>query len=234
MIDEDLELVELQPRHRRCVAVLGTLTQVGLLIICVSAVWSVQPEFSARKWAGFGALALGLLGAAAVTRGRAAFSTGGKLATGLAAMIVLGLCLQPQLADVGNLAERLPPWLVAMSPGLAMLGVLVAAAFGLTYLGTLNSYQRHRHYPPFAQGLRAALLLVAVLGVVTYLCLRRQYELDPTLLPLLLGNVVQYYLLGVVVVNVSGRIGVGCSPQVLFAVTLLLAAVRNFLAAQGA
>lgn len=231
---EDFEPVELQPRHRRRLILLAALTNLGLLLICVSAVWTLQPPtFGLRRWAGLGLFALTLLIVAAVTRGRSAFSTNGKLATGLAAIIVLGLSYDPQLANIGTLGENMPSWLLGLAPGLGTLGVVITTVFGLTYDATINNYQRHRHDAPFAWGLKAAALLVIVLGLVSYLCLHRLYELDSTVLGQLFGNAIQYYFLALVVVSLSGRIAVGSTMQVLLSLTILLAFARNLLAAQG-
>lgn len=231
---EDLEPVELAPRHRRRITTLAALSNVGLLLICVSAIWTVQPPtFGMRRWAGYALLAVILLLAAAFSRGRSAFTAAGKLGVTLAAVLVLSLAYDPQLANLGNLGEKLPEWLLATAPGLGMLGVLVVAVFGLTYMTTINEYVHHRHYTLFAWGLKSAAAMVIVLGLTTYLCLNRLYDVDPTMLALLVGNAVQYTLVSYVVVNLSGRIGVGSSMQVGLAATLLLALARNLLAAQG-
>ncbi|MEI6504147.1 MAG: hypothetical protein WCP21_24300, partial [Armatimonadota bacterium] len=79
----------------------------------------------------------------------------------------------------------------------------------------------------------SALILVIGLGLATYLCLHRMYELDPTVLSLLIGNALQYTLVAYVVVNLSGRLGVGSSFQILTSLTILLALARNILAAHG-
>jgi len=234
MDDQEIEPVELKPRHRKRIVALAALTNVGLLIICASAVWTIQPPtFAIRRWAGYALLAAILLLCAALTRGRSAFSSAGKLAVALAALIVLSLAYDPQLANVGALGEKLPAWLSATAPGLGMVGVLLTAIFGLTYLATINSYLRHRHYTLFGWGLKAALIMVVGLGLVTFLCLHRMYELDPTVLSLLIGNALQYTLVAYVVVNLSGRLGVGGSMQVYLSLTILLALARNILAAHG-
>lgn len=215
-------------------ATLATLANAGLLLICASAIWTVQPPtFGLRQWAGRAVLALVLLISAAISRGRSAFTTGGKLGTALAAIIVLGLAYDPQLANLASIGEKLPAWLSALSPGLGTLGVVIAAVFGLAYIATINATLRHRHDTPFSGALTASVILVIVLGLVTYLCLQRMYELDPTILALLIGNASQYYVIAVVVSQLSGRIGVGSSIQVMMSVTILLALARNVLAAHG-
>lgn len=231
---EDFEPVALEPRHRRRIAVLAALTHVGLLLICASAVWTVQPPtFGMRRWAGYALLAVLLLLSAAFTRGRAAFSNAGKLAVTLAAVIVFSLAYDPQFASIGSLGEKMPAWLAAVAPGLGTVGVLWATIFGLSYLATIDSYQQHRHYTLFAWGLKSALILIVGLGLATYLCLHRLYELDPTVLSLLIGNALQYTAVAYVVVNLSGRLAVGSSLQVYTALTILLALARNILAAHG-
>ena len=231
---EDLEPVELLPRHQRRITTLATLTNVGLVLVCLSAVWTIQPaDFPHRRWAAYGLLALILLISAAVTRGRVAFSPAGKLGATLAALIVLSLAYDPQLASLASLGDKLPAWLAAIAPGLGTLGVLVTAIFGLSYLSTINEYVHHRHYTLFAWGLKSAFLLIVLLGLATYLCLHRMYQLDPTIPPLLIGNALQYALVAYVVVNLSGRLGVGSSMQIYLSLTILLALARNILAAHG-
>ena len=127
----------------------------------------------------------------------------------------------------------MPPWLSAISPGLGTLGVVFAVLFGFGYLFTINGYLRHRHHTLFAWGLKSALILIIGLGLATYLCLHSLYELDPTVFSLLIGNALQYTLVGYVVVNLSGRLGVGSSMQIYLSLTVLLALARNILAAHG-
>ena len=232
---QDLPPAEFVAARRPRVLIRAALMHVGLLMICASAILTPQPStLTHRRWAAMGLLALVILLSAAVTRGRLAFQTAGKFLTALAAVSVLSLSYDPQLASIPAAAAVMPPWLAAIGPGLGTLGVVWAAVFGLSYLNTVDSYVRHRHLAPFVWGLNAALLVVAGLGIVSYLCLGRLYELDPTLLPLLLGNVIQYYLLLRVVLSVSGRVGVGSSLPVYLALTILAAAARSLLAGGGA
>lgn len=233
--DDEPTEVELQPRHRREVTTLATLMHVGLLLVCASAVYTVQPPtMGMERWLGLGLLAIILLVWAAVTRGRCAFSDGGRLLTALAAGIALSLAADPQLASFSNFGETMPSWLMGLAPGLSMAGVIIASIFGLWYLYTLNNYLRHGHAAPFRWGLHAAALLIIALGIVTFLALDRFYQMDVMDLATLLGNALQYYLLLLVVLSVSGRTGVGAVMQVYFAATLLLALARNVVGGGGA
>lgn len=233
--DDDLPELELQPRHRREVSTLANLMHVGLLLVCASAIYTLQPPtIGMERWLGLGLLAIILLVWAAATRGRCAFTDGGKLLTALAAGIVLNLAYEPQLANLGNFGENMPSWAMGLAPGLAMAGVILAASFGLWYLRTLNNYLRHGHTAPFRWGLHAAFLLVIALGLITFLALDRLYQMEPMDLSALLGNALQYYLLLLIVINVSGRTGVGAVMQVYFAATLLLALARNVIGGGGA
>lgn len=212
---------------------LAALTHVGLIVICLSAIYTLQPPtLPTRRWAGLVVLALVMLGNAIVSRGRSGFSVNGKLLTALAGGIVLSLAGEPQLANLGNLGETLPPWLVSLYPSIATVALVWAVTFGLAYLRASNA-DRAQRTTPFLGGLHASGLLVLVLGLVTFFALTRLYPIDPMYLSLLISNALQYYLLLLVLVSISGRIGVGSSIELYMAVTLLLACARNILGPHG-
>ena len=184
-----------ESRHRQPAGgwILAALTHLGLLLVCFSGAYTAQPaDFPHRKWVGIVALALVMLVWAIATRGRSGFSISGKLATGLAAGLVLSLTYDPQLSDLPVLGSLVPASLADVHLGVATLGVVWAAILGLAYLA-----------------------------------LGRFYELETLHLVMLISNVVQYYLLVLVVMGMSGRSGVGRALQVYLALTLLLACARN-------
>lgn len=234
MAEIEANEVELQPRHRRQVLVLAALTHLGLVVTAACAVYTLQPPtFGMKRWAGLGLVALVMLGLAAVTRGRSAFLTVGKLLTALAAGVALSLAVEPQLANMGTLGERMPMWLLGVGPNVAMIAVVWTAVFGLLYLHLINSYLGHGHEAPFRWGLNLGTLVIIVLAIASFVMLGRLYEMDMLHLSQLLGNALTFYLLLVVVLNVSGRIGFGASMQVYLALTLLLALARNLVGGGG-
>lgn len=217
----------LQPAHRRQVTIFSGLMHAGLIIICLSAVYSLQPLLTLRQWAACAFLALVMLICAGVSRGRCSFHDWGKLLTALAAVLVLWLARDPQLSELPWPGDRMPAWLVGAAPGVATVGVLITVVFGVMFLRTLSNYLGHAHTPPFLQALNWAAFVVMVLAAGTFLLLRRFYEMDVAALALLLGNVIQYYLLVWVTLSASGRVTVGAAPQIYLAAAILLAFVRN-------
>jgi len=232
-MDEDLELAPppLQPAHRRQVGTLSACLHVGLLLIGASAVWTLQPALaSPRQWAPYLLVAVLLLACAAITRGRCAFTDGGRLLTGLGAALVFRLARDPQLANLPALSDTMPAWAQAIAPGLGTLGLIIAAISGLLYVRTLDSYLGHGHVPPLLRALNWSAALILGLSVVTFFTLSRFYELDSTYLIVLLAGTIQYYLLVRVALTSSGRMMVGAMPQIYLAVALLGAFAHNVLA----
>jgi hypothetical protein len=208
--------------------VLAVLTHVGLLTICVSAAYTLQPaDFSRRRWAALALLAVAALFHAAVTRGRGASGAAGRSLTALLAGAVLSLSYDPQLANWPAIGEKLPLWLASANPSLATIGVVLAGACGAIYLATVHRHHRRRHPVPYVRVVLAAALLVVVMGVGAFLALSRVYELDGLYLVMLLSNAVQYAWVLSIVLGMSGRVGVGATPQVYLALTVLAALARN-------
>ncbi len=226
----DAQHPPLQPAHRRQVNLLSGLMHAGLALVGVSAIWTLQPAMTPRHWAPLVLVALVMLACAAATRGRCGFQDGGKLLTALGAAMVLRLARDPQLTAIPALSEALPAWLAAISPGLATLGLLLAAICGYLLVRTLNNYLGHGHEPPFLCALNWGSLLILVLSIGTFFTLRRLYEVDVSYLSLLLAGTVQYYLLIRTALTSSGRMTVGAAPQVYLALAILGAFAHNLLA----
>jgi hypothetical protein len=172
-----------------------------------------------------GLVALSLVGYEMITRGKSAFTAPGKLLTALAAGLLLSLAYEPQFSAWGNLGEVMPRWLAETAPGLGMAGALWAGIWGLIYLSVVH--RDHRHGVVLGWAVTLSALLIAGLGLVTYIGLGSVYELESYYLAQLLSQVVQYGLLLSVVMGLSGRIGVGSTMQIYLAITLLLAIARN-------
>jgi hypothetical protein len=220
----------LHPAHRRQVNLLSGLMHAGLIMIGLSAVWTLQPAMTPRHWAAYVLVALVMLACVAVTRGRCGFQDGGKLLTALGAALVLRLARDPQLAAIPALSESMPAWLGAVSPGLGTLGLLLAAICGFLFVRTLNNFLGHGHQPLFVSALSWGSALILVLALVTFFTLRRFYELDVTYLSLLIAGIIQYYLLIRLALSTSGRMTVGAAPQIYLALAILLACGHNLLA----
>ncbi len=231
-MDDDLELrpPPLHPAHRRQISLLSGLMHAGLALVAVSAVWTVQPGMTPRQWGAYLLVALAMLIWAAVTRGRCGFQDGGKLVTALGGALVLRLARDPQLAAIPSLGDSLPSWVVAVAPGLAMLGLLLAAICGLLFVRTLNAYLGHGHESPFVWAVNWSAALVVTLSLIAFFTMRRFYEIEDAALIVLLAGTLQYYLMTRLLLSASGRTTVGAGPQVYLAVTILFACGRNLLA----
>jgi hypothetical protein len=208
--------------------VLAAFTHLGLLAVCASAVYTLQPpDFPRGRWMALALLALAALAQAAISRGRAALSSNGKSLTALLAGAVLSLSYDPQVANWPGVGEKLPAWLSGLNPSLATVGVVWAGVCGAIYLGAFHTHQRGRHPAPYVWTVLATAALIMLGGVATYVVLSRVYEVDSLSLGLLVSQAVQYGWLLAVVLGLSGRIGVGATMPVYLALTVLLALARN-------
>mgnify|MGYP005836066605 CR=1 FL=1 len=208
--------------------ILAVLTHVGLLAICASAVYTLQPaDFTRRQWVALVLVALAALAHVAATRGRGAFGATGKSLTALLAGVTLSLTYDPQLANWPGIGEQMPLWLATANPSLATIGVVLAGVSGTLYLATVHRHHRWRHPVPYVRVVLLAAAMVTILGLCTFGALSRIYELDSLYLVMLLSHTLQYAWLMGVVLGLSGRIGVGWSAQAYLALTVLAALARN-------
>jgi hypothetical protein len=207
---------------------LAALTHLGLLAVCASAAYTLQPPtFSRQRWAALVLLALAAMVHAAVTRGRGALADSGKCLTALLAGVALSLSYDPQLADLPGVGEKLPAWLSAINPSLATVGVALAGLCGAIYLAATHASHPGRPPAPYGRTVLTAAALVVLCGVGTFVALSRLYDLDSLAVVLLVSQAVQYAWLLAVVLGMSGRAGVGATMQVYLALTVLLALARN-------
>lgn len=225
---ESLAEKRLTPHRRAAVWILAGFTHLGLLAICGSAVYTLQPaDFTRRQWAALALAAALALVHVVSTRGRGAASVFGKSLTALMAGVTLSLSYDPQLANWPAIGERIPLWLTAANPGLATLGVLLAGVSGTVYLAAARRDHGQSGAVPYLRPIFLAAVLVVALGLGTYAALGRVYEMDSLYLVMLISNAVQYaWLLGVVL-GLAGRTGVGFSAQVYLALAVLAALLRN-------
>jgi hypothetical protein len=222
------------PRPGASARVLAALTHVGLLVVCASAVYTLQPStMGQRSWLALALVALGALVQVVMTRGRSGASAGGKTVTALLAGIVLSLAYDPQLGNLPGLGEKLPTWLADLSPGVALLGVLWAALWGYGLLARVGPPYGPAQPTPYVRPLLTGAVLVGGLAVVMFVVLGRVYEVDPLPVTMLVSQVVQYAALLGVVLGVTGRPGVGSGATLYLAVTVLAALARNLVAGGG-
>jgi hypothetical protein len=205
---------------------------VGLLIVCASCVYTLEPllfGFSRRQWLGFAALGLVLVGAVAFTGGRAAASRAGRLLLGLGAGLVLWLAYKPLLEDLPGLSGVVPAGLAQLEPGIGLVGLGIALIFWLVYRGVAR--EGIRPGAPFRRAVLASAALVLVLAAVMYLSLRGLYDLGGGLESLILTYyVVQYAVLLLICVEMSGAAGVGGLAHLYVGAALVIAVGRNLMA----
>lgn len=205
---------------------------LGLLLVGLSAAWTIQPEgwFSRGEWVAFA-----LIGLAALAAGLAGLRLGVRCPTGagllaLAAATGLYMAYDPQLAALPGMAAVATGPLGALEPSLAHLGVLVAALFAAISWALRD--RELRPEAPFAGGIIAAALLVLVLGGVMYLALHNLYDLSAASgLPALTFRIGSLALVMLAAVAVSGARGVGAVAHIYLGGALLAAVARNLMGA---
>lgn len=204
---------------------------LGLLVVCASCAFTLQPEgmLSKRQFIVFAALGVVILGAALLTVGRVAAGKAGKLLLGLGAASALSLSYDPPLADLPAISERVPGWLAQFEPGIGLAGVAIAFVFWIIYRivarGGVDAEV------PLRGALLASAALVLVLVAIMYLALHNLYDLEGGYGSLLLTlNVVQYSVLILVALEMSGAVGFGGLGHLYVGTALIIAAGRNLTA----
>lgn len=205
---------------------------VGLLVVCASCVYTLEPllfAFSRRQWLAFAVLGLALIGAVAFTGGRAAASRAARLLLALGAGLALWLAYRPLLEELPGLSGLLPPGLAQLQPGMGLVGLVIALIFWLVYRGVAPAGIRPG--APFRRAVLASAGLLLVLAAVMYLGLRGLYDLGGGLESLILTYyVVEYAVLLVISVEMSGAAGVGGLAHLYVGAALVIAAGRNLMA----
>jgi len=203
---------------------------LGLAVVCVSAVYTIQPEgwFSTRQWLSFALVGVVLLATVAFTRGRGAATPSGKLLLALGAATALYLAYDPLLDAIPGLSALTVGFLGQFEPGLALIGVLIA----------LLSWAVHRVLAPGANGgagaYRGALLIATgallVLALVMHLTLSSVYDLSAATSNLVLGfRVLQMAAILLVAGEMSGEAGVGGVAHMYVGIALIAAVARNLI-----
>ena len=204
---------------------------LGLLVICASCAYTLQPEgmYSKRQSVVFAALGVVILGSGLFTVGRVAAGKAGKLLLALGAATALSLSYDPPVGDLPAMSQRVPEWLAQFEPGIGLAGVAVALVFWLIY----RAVARGAIEAEIA--LRGALLvsaaLVLALAAIMYLGLHNLYDLEGGYGSLLLTyNVAQYTVLILITLEMSGAAGFGGLGHLYVGTALIIAAGRNLMA----
>lgn len=205
---------------------------LGLLIVCVGCVYTVQPEglLSTRQWAAFALVGVVLLAAAAITRWRIGATCAGRMLLALGSATALYLAYDPLLADMPGLSALTTGFLGQFNPGLAMIGVVVMlVAWALQLVVRPERAENVRR-------LRIAVMvasgLVLVLALIMQLALSSLYDMSGTTSNAeLVFRLIQVAIVILASTELSGAPGVGALAHCYVGLALLMAAARNLLMA---
>lgn len=223
---EEQAVAKLAERSTGFTGTVAAVFHVGMLAICVSALYTIQPPTYTK-------LLFGLIAAAAIVvavmasrwRARPQWRRGIRLGTALLAGIVYHLAYSPQLTQLPGL-ETLPPWVSEMQIGLGTVGLAVALIGAGVYLW--SGCDRRSVNIPFQWSILAAAGLIIVLNVIMYASLVQIYDLQGGFYARVLTmHVVAYTLLLLSVMRMTGTRGVGNYTTWYLAATIVLAAARH-------
>ena len=189
---------------------------VGLATVCVSAVYTIQPEgwFSSRQWACFALIGVATVIVAAVGRGRAAASQVGRLLLALGGAAALYLAYDPLLGDLPGLSALTVGFLGQFDPGLEFAGVVVALVFWLAHR---ISNPGPCVTPLYCRAVVASAAAVLVVGLVMHLALSGIYDLSGTTSNLIVGfRVLQMAAIMLVALEMAGAVGVGALAHISY------------------
>jgi len=202
----------------------------GLLVVCASCAYTMQPDmFGEREWLAFAALGIVIAGVAACTRGRVGKAQAGRLLLALGATTALALSYEPPLSALPAVSDRVPTWLAQFEPGIGLAGIALALVFWALYRVVARGGVQAD--PPFVGALLVSAFGVLVLAGIMYLALHGLYDLAGGYGNLLVAyNVVQYTILMLIALEMSGAVGVGGLPHLYVGAAVFIAAARNLLA----
>ncbi len=200
---------------------------VGLAIVCGSAVYTgwQRSIVTLPQWALMLILAATLLGIAFSRRPGIALRAWARGALALAGLLVLRLCYEPQLDSFARLGEELPEAFLMAYPGIALVGIVIAFASWLLYVGG-GGLLPLGTIPARRSAFLATGLMVAFAAFCHFM-LHGPHDLylADTLRPIL--GVLQAGCLTVVLLSIGGGPGVRKAPHIYVAVTLIAAFIRN-------
>ncbi|MFO7948003.1 MAG: hypothetical protein R6V19_14460 [Armatimonadota bacterium] len=206
----------------------AAIFHVGMVVICASAVYTLQPPTYTKQLFGVIAAAAVIVAATAyMSQTRPEWRSGVRLGTALLAGIVFHLAYSPQLNQLPGL-ENLPPWVSEMQIGLGAVGLAVALIAAGVYLW--SGCDRRSVKVPFQGSMLAAAGLVIVLNAVMYASLVQIYDLQGGFYARLLTmHVVAYSLLFLLVMRLTGARAVGNYTTWYLAAAIILASARHIL-----
>ena len=208
----------------------AALVHVGFAAVAVSTVWTAQPlaPLGLHERHVIALVALVLIAAAAIGRGRLASSTPGKLLCALGAGMCLRIAVDPTFEKIPSLGSALPMWALNAYPGLPTVGWVLAVLGALIWWLGGGRPEDARPYRGVA-GVVGAVLMV-VTGVVGTALRGAGYEVPVYDNMLLIRQTVGVVVMLVVAMSVCGRRGFGPWPMVLLGAGLLGHVIRTFVA----
>jgi hypothetical protein len=200
---------------------------VGLAIVCASALYTAwQPTIiTLPQWAVMILVGATLVGVGLSRRRGLECKSWVQLALGLAGLLVLRLCYEPQIGGIPRLGEELPQAFRDAYPSIALVGTAIAVVCWLAYRSAGG--ERGLTPPSFRHSAAGAAGLVMLLALVAFFILHRTHDLPASELLRPVLAAAQGGGLVVVLVGIGGGPGVRKSPHLYLGLTLLLAFVRN-------
>jgi len=213
---------------KRATFAFSALFHIGMLAVVFSCAYTLQPaNYTKLHFATIAALAVAVIAALAIAGGRFARTLAGKALTALMAGIAYNLAYEPQIADlVSSRGGELALAIAEFTPSLGTIGLLVAlVAVGLYLTARCD---RRPVNVPLSWATAVAAGLVLLLGIIMYIALAPVYDLQGGVYTrLLVARVVEYGLLLLAILRMTGAPGVGSAPAWYLAVSLLAAAIRH-------
>ncbi len=211
----------------------AVIFHLGMAVIVFSCVFTAQPVgyYSHPFFLIVAALGAATIIALLASRTPFASTPAGKALTALVAVFAYNLAYDPQIAQLlPSTAEHLHPLVFELTPGIAVIGLIIALATTGFYL--MARSRRQPAASPFVPAVVVAGVLTLVLGLIMYIALSpiASYELQGDFLTKLLAvRVFEYTLLMLAVMRMAGAPGVGNAPTWYLALALILTAARHIL-----
>ena len=206
---------------------------LGMAVIVFSCVFTVQPVGYYSRPFFLIVAALGIATVVALLASRTPFAStpAGKALTALLAAFAYTLAYEPEIAQLlPAAADHLHPLVFELTPGIAVIGLIIALAATGLYL--MARARRQPPATPFAPAVLLAGAFTLVLGLIMYIALSpiASYELQGDFLTKMLTvRVFEYTLLLLAVLRMAGAPGVGNAPTWYLALALILTAARHIL-----
>jgi hypothetical protein len=219
--------------NRRLSSAFAIIFHVGMATIVFSCVFTAQPVgyYSRPFFLLIGALGVATIVALLASRVPFASIPAGKALTALVAAFVYNLAYEPQIAQLLPAAtEHLPHFVLEFTPGIGVIGLIIALVGTGLYLMARSG--REPVATPLVPAVVVGGVLILVLSLIMYIALSpiTSYELQGDYLTKLLTvRVVEYTLLLLAVLRLTGARGIGNAPTWYLALALILAAARHIL-----